>query len=189
MIPYVPVPFTVADWNRLPEGFPAQLVAGELLRDEPPTYGHQQVALRVALALVDRVGIRRVSVAPTGVVVDDANAFLPDVVVLRRPPPYETRDVGIPMLAFEVLSPSTAHRDRDVKRASLLASGVLEVWILDPMTESIEVFDKRRRRVATGSERIASHVIRSFSLVPSVVFADPRRKATPKPKLRSRPGR
>jgi hypothetical protein len=35
--------FTRADYDLLPEGFPAWLCQGELIRDETPTYGHFSV--------------------------------------------------------------------------------------------------------------------------------------------------
>ena len=46
----VPIPFTVADWALLPEGFPAQLVEGELLREAAPNFGSEfKVSLPLAL--------------------------------------------------------------------------------------------------------------------------------------------
>ncbi len=48
--------FTRADYDRLPEGFPAQLIEGFLVKQPAPTYGHQALVLELALKLVARVG-------------------------------------------------------------------------------------------------------------------------------------
>ena len=36
--------FTLREWMALPEGFPAQLFDGQLVREPSPTYGHQDLA-------------------------------------------------------------------------------------------------------------------------------------------------
>ncbi len=47
--------FTRADWEALPEGFPAQLVGGQLLREPAPTYGHEDVRMRLLRRLMPLV--------------------------------------------------------------------------------------------------------------------------------------
>ena len=43
-----------------------------------------------------------------------------------------------PELVVEVLSPSTAARDRNLKRRRYAAAGVLEYWLVDPVARTIE---------------------------------------------------
>jgi Uma2 family endonuclease len=165
--------FTRSDYERLPEGFPAQLVAGGLVKEPSPTYGHQYVASVLHARLAALVGLGRALHAPQDVGVDEFNVYQPDVLVTRAVPSFDARDVGIPLLAIEVLSPATARRDRDVKRRRLLHAGVGEVWIVDPATETVEVYDAAGVRAASGSETIRSRVVPGFDVVPASLFARP----------------
>ena len=47
---------------------------------------------------------------------------------------------GAPDLIVEVLSPSTAKRDRGYKKDLYERSGVKEYWIVDPMNKAIETY-------------------------------------------------
>ena len=165
--------FTRADYNRLPEGFPAQLVEGMLIKEAAPTYGHQCFLSRLHAALVALVGPERAVPAPSDVGIDEWNVYQPDILVLKKPPSFEVRDVGIPLLAIEVLSPSTARRDRGVKRRRLLGAGVEEVWIVDPVAKTVEVHDRTGCRSASGDETLASSAVPGFLIVPARLFAPP----------------
>jgi Uma2 family endonuclease len=165
--------FTRSDYDLLPEGFPAQLVNGCLVREPAPTYGHQRVAQALNLRLAALVDSRRVVCAPIDVGLDQHNVYQPDIVVLPHVPPDSVRDVGVPLLAIEVLSPSTARRDRRVKLPRLLAAGTREVWIVDPVAQSVEVHDAAGCRSVTGGESLASNVIVGFHVSPSDLFPPP----------------
>ena len=166
--------FTRADYDRLPEGFPAQLVEGLLVKEPSPTYGHMCFQNRLHARLLALVGPERAMPAPSDVGIDEFNVYQPDLLVLRTPPSFEVRDVGIPLLAVEILSPSTARRDRMVKRRRLLAAGVEEVWIVDPVAKSVEVYDASGVRVATGGEALDSRALPGFTVVPDELFAPAR---------------
>jgi Uma2 family endonuclease len=163
--------FTRADYLALPEGFPAQLVGGQLLKDAAPVYGHQSLASRIQGVVAALVGPDRTPLCPVAVGIDDRNVYHPDVVVLRTVPAPDAVDVGIPLVVFEVLSPSTARRDRGLKRAMYLEAGVEEVWIVDRSGASIEVHDRSEVRVARGSEEIRSRALPGLALVPARLFA------------------
>lgn len=165
--------FTRADYECLPEGFPAQLVNGWLVKEPSPTYGHQTIALRLCRRFAGLVPDDLVVMAPCDVVIDEKNVFQPDVVVLRARAHWNRSDVGIPRLAIEVLSPTSARRDRARKTPRLLAAGVDEVWLVDPATESIEVIDRDGRREASGDESIVSRAVPGFEVVPRELFAWP----------------
>jgi len=168
----VSAPYTRREYDLLPEGFPAQLVRGCLVREPAPTVRHQCLVGRLRDALTACVEPDLVVVAPTDVVVDDLNVFQPDVVVVRELPPLDQSNVGIPQLAFEVLSPSSAERDRDVKRVLLLEAGVEEVWLLDPATKTIEVWWPHAMRRFTGSQPAGSRSLPAFRLVPARIFGE-----------------
>jgi Uma2 family endonuclease len=169
--------FTRADYELLPEGFPAQLVAGRLVREPSPTYGHSYFSGQLYARLLALVGPARAVHAPQDVGIDEFNVFQPDVLVLREIPPLDVHDVGIPLLALEVLSPSTARRDRRRKLPRYLAAGVAEVWIVDPDAGTVEVHDAAGRRSASGDETIASRAVPGLEVVPAALFAPPSRDA------------
>ena len=165
--------FTLTDWMRLPEGFPAQLIDGCLVREPAPTWEHQSLAGRIYRRLVDSQGEQRVAIAPSDVVLDRLNVMQPDVCVLRCEPALDSHDVGIPIAAFEVLSPSTRKRDRTVKATKLLAAGVEEVWLVDPVHRTIKVLSTRESIVYRDAETAKSSVLEDFTLVPESLFARP----------------
>lgn len=165
--------FTIKHFRMLPEGFPAELVEGSIVAEATPTYGHQFFSLRLRDALVPLVGEARVVCAPLDVVIDEYNVYQPDVIVFREAPGMEDREVPPPLLAFEVLSRSTARRDRTVKRRRLLAAGTAEVWLVDPSTRTIEVHDVSGCRTAAGDQALDSLALPGFRLVPSAFFAPP----------------
>lgn len=173
----MPALYTRADYDLLPEGFPAQLVEGQLVRDPSPIFGHQRTALRIARQLAKLVGDSRMGIAPIDIALDDFNVYQPDVVVFRQNVEYEANsdDIGIPLLAVEVLSPSTARRDRLVKRTRMLDAGVDEVWLIDRDAGMVEIYDRTRYRDvprrATTTDRVESAVVQGFSLVPAELFA------------------
>jgi Uma2 family endonuclease len=177
--PTVTARFTRKDYDLLPESFPAQLVRGQLVKDSAPTYGHAHLTARLWGALQALVGPERALHSPVDVAIDDFNVFQPDLVVIRTIPPLSRRDVGIPLLAIEVLSPSTAKRDRTVKLHRLLAAGAGEVWIVDPVARVVEAHAgsetgraAETRRV-TGAEALESRVVPGFRVVPDELFRPP----------------
>ena len=82
-----------------------------------------------------------------------------------------------PALAVEVLSPSTAGRDRGVKFVDYAAGGVREYWIVDPDARTIEQYlsDDRQpyrllRKLDSGT--LKCEVIDGFTLDVTSVFAE-----------------
>ncbi len=167
-------PFTRIDWERLPEGFPAQLIQGQLVKEPSPTYRHQRLAARIRFALSSLLGPDRVPDTPADVAIDDENIFQPDVVVLSALADDASHTIGVPLLAVEVLSLSTRTRDRDVKAGRLLAIGVAEVWLVDPEARTIEVRTARARRVACMGDEIRSEAVPGFALIVEALFSPPR---------------
>ncbi len=165
--------FTRDDYMRLPEGFPAQLIEGELIREPAPTYGHQRTVGKLYQALCRIVqDDRRVVLSPIDVFIDRYNVLQPDLLVLSAPLDRDAPEVGIPLVVFEVLSPSTAFRDRRQKRRLYLEAGVREVWIVDPETESITIHTRDGRREFGPEETARSAVVADLALEPVQVLRD-----------------
>lgn len=155
---------TRADYAKLPEGEPIQLVEGEFVREATPIYQHQRVLLRATYELVDLVGQERVVPSPVDVVIDEFNVYWPDVAVYAAPLAAHQKDLGVPILVIEVLSPSTATRDRKRKTRHYLAAGVREVWLVEPTMGAIEIHTEDGVRVLAPDDAAVSQAVPGFSV-------------------------
>ena len=162
--------FTLADYEALPEDFPAQLIEGVLVREPPPRYGHQATTAVVRHELTTLVGPLRVPEHPSAVRVDEHNAYHPDLVVLAAALRAEATYVGVPILVVEQLSPRTRRHDREVKTPRLIELGVAEVWLLDDAKRVVEVHTRDGHRVYREADRAASQAVPGFGLVPAELF-------------------
>lgn len=158
--PVTELKFTRADYDRLPEDLRVELIHGELLKMPSPTVNHQAVARRLFVAFLKTLDQERLLFGPVDFVIDDYNVLVPDVVVLERPPVEGQRVLEEALLVAEVLSPSTARRDRTVKTGLYLGAGVREVWLIDANAQAIEVRTADAERtcaevVAFGGAEIA----------------------------------
>lgn len=69
----------------------------------------------------------------------------PDLVVVRREDCgiiHDRRIYGVPALLVEVLSPSNAEVDTDIKRRAYARSGVPEYWIVRPALRDVVVLSE-----------------------------------------------
>jgi Uma2 family endonuclease len=69
--------------------------------------------------------------------------FIPDLLVCRVDAPSARWLEGAPILAVEVLSPSTRRGDLTRKRELYAADGVAWYWVVDPDAPSVTVFEQR----------------------------------------------
>jgi len=132
-------PFTRADRDALPDdGNRYELIDGTLIVTPAPSWRHQEAALELAVRLREAcpAGLR-VFVAPLDVSYADDTVLQPDVLVVRRSDLGERDLEGGPLLAVEVLSPSTRHLDLAFKRARYEAARCPSYWVVDPLQPSI----------------------------------------------------
>ena len=165
--------FTYADYQRLPEGFPAQLIEGDLVKEPSPTIWHQRVVGRLHLAFCGFFGEDRVLVSPVDFAIDDENVFQPDVVVFGAPLRVgpEDREIETPRLVVEVLSPSTASYDVGTKARRYLEKGVEEVWLVDREARTIEIRTPAGSTVLAPGDTVLSVVDDGFRLDVETLFA------------------
>ena len=86
----------------------------------------------------------RTWVAPLDVVLSNYDVAQPDILFVsneRRGIITEANVSGAPDLVVEILSPSTAERDRELKLTLYARYGVREYWIVDPDDETVEVME------------------------------------------------
>ncbi|MGH3443998.1 MAG: Uma2 family endonuclease, partial [Nocardioidaceae bacterium] len=103
----------------------------------------------------------RVLVAPLDVVLADDTVVQPDLLVAGRDD-FTERDLRVaPLLAVEVLSPSTRRVDRTLKRARYEAAGAPSYWVVDPDVPSLTAWNLRGGRYVetahvTGEQEYAA---------------------------------
>jgi Uma2 family endonuclease len=111
-------------------------------------------------------------IAPLDVVYADDTVVQPDVLVVRRSDLGERNVEGHPVLAVEVLSPSTRHLDLAFKQARYEAAGCPSYWVVDPLEPSIvcwELRDGRYEEVAraAGSQAVTLSAPFPITLAPA----------------------
>lgn len=139
------IKFTYEDYCNAPEDKRYELHDGDLILVPSPNEPHQKLSRELTTdinLLIRRTGIGTVYSARFDVVLSDTDVVQPDVIVVSRERSHiVTREniQGAPDLVIEVLSPSTAHRDRTFKRALYARHGVREFWLVDTDAHIIEV--------------------------------------------------
>ena len=135
-------PLTWDDLQRTPEdGLRYELVDGVLLVSPSPNSIHQRVVgnlfglLREALV----PGLEAFS-APFDWRISEYTVFEPDVLVFRTSDLAEQWLDAPPVLAVEVLSPSTRLRDLGLKRRAYEDGGLEWYWVIDPVEPRLTVF-------------------------------------------------
>lgn len=130
-------PFTVADLEGMPDdGRRYELIDGELLVTPAPGWPHQQaVAALVVLLERARPSDVRVLPAPFAVRPNRFTELQPDVLVARYADLTLDDLPKPPLLAVEVISPTSRLRDRSLKRAAYAQLGVPSFWLVDPDPE------------------------------------------------------
>jgi Uma2 family endonuclease len=173
--------FTYEDYVLLPEDRRYEVIDGELFMTPAPTLFHQAVKGRIKHLLDDLVGSTGLGVvldAPTDVVLSIHDVLQPDILFVldeRRPILTEKYVAGAPDLVVEVLSPSTEARDREIKAKRYAASGVREMWLVDPAAKSIEVLVNagdgfRRVSLYTEGDRVRSATLPGLEFPAAPVF-------------------
>ena len=144
------MPQAAHDWTvdrvlGLPEdGNRYEVVDGELLVTPSPTFHHQDAILALAQRLdpyVRSSGTAYLSISPADLELDERTLVQPDLFVFELPGgrrPEHWKDIRNILLAVEVLSPTTAHADRQVKRRRYQRHDIPEYWIVDLDSRLVE---------------------------------------------------
>lgn len=141
--------WTYEDYLRLPDdGRRYEVIRGFLYVMPAPTFDHQYAVSQTGRLLgnfVDENRLGVVLVAPFDVRLPDriGDPVQPDVVFIRRerqPRSGDPNFEGVPDLMVEVLSPSNWRYDRKTKLSAYRDAGAPELWLVDPLARTVEVF-------------------------------------------------
>ncbi len=135
-------------WTRemvlaLPEdGNRYELFDGELLVTPAPTGPHQVALMRIFEAIAPYVHAHHLGEtlwSPADLSLGGDQLSQPDLFVVPfLPAGLKWADFPDPILVVEVLSPSSAHFDRAIKRRRFQRAGIPEYWIVDLDARMIE---------------------------------------------------
>ena len=153
-----------------------ELIDSVVMMSPRPTVGHQMISgnlyyqLRKLLNNNECIPIQEVDLLL------ESNLFEPDLLVicdkiddlinLKR---YEK----VPLIAIEIVSPSTSSRDYIVKRHKYEALGIKEYWIISPEEKCITIFDfteATHKMYCTGE--VQSNMIPEIRIPLSDIFYD-----------------
>ena len=149
-----------------------ELINGELVRKQSPTYNHQMISGEIEFSLMTyakKTQVGCVLHAPLDVVLDDNNVYHPDVFFVKKERYFifnekEKVVIGAPDLVVEILSKSTAQYDRGDKRDTYEQFGVREYWLVDPAKKSIELYSFVNERFKLVSYFEETGVLKSIEL-------------------------
>lgn len=136
-------PLTRVDLEQVPDdGHRYELVDGALVVTPAPRPRHQFVVTNLLVLLSAACpDDMRVVPGPLDVTLADDTVLQPDLLVARRDD-FTERDLPVaPLLAVEVLSPSTRLIDLNLKRARYQAAGCPSYWVVDPAAPSLTAWE------------------------------------------------
>ena len=175
------IKLTYKDYINTPDDKRYELIDGELILAPAPRRDHQTVEVRLGSRLhlfVDENELGVVYFAPRDVVFSDSDIVQPDLMFISNERMHidtEAEVWGSPDLVVEILSPSTADRDRTVKQVLYARHGVNEYWLVDADARTIEVLllrDQGFEPAATYAEgdTLVSRTLPGFSIPLSEIF-------------------
>ena len=144
-IPTPAVEFTYQDYSNTPEDKRYVLLDGELVTVSTPGELHQSVSAQLGWRLVQfasKNNLGQIYHAPFDVVLSDTDVVQPDLLFVSNERDHvitPEKVQGAPDLVVEILSPSTATRDRTFKRTLYARHGVKEYWMVDTTAKDITV--------------------------------------------------
>jgi Uma2 family endonuclease len=176
--------WTEQDYFALPEtNRHLELADGELLMPPHPTDTHQRIVFDLAMLLwrfVEDHHLGIVRIAPLPVRLWPGKIREPDVLFMAHAHSDRMSEqfFGPPDLVMEVTSPSTRQTDRMEKAIEYARAEIPEYWIIDPESQTVEVFVLRAGAYEMlgkwGKEAIArSTLLDGFQVQVSTLFPSP----------------
>lgn len=137
---------TYEDLELLPGDVRGELIDGEIFVINAASMTHQFIidyfGDRVKEYIRDNKGKCVPCFSPGAFLAeDDRNFLIPDFAVVCDPEKISNKGIdGGPDFVLEVLSPSTAYRDRTKKFSKYQAMGVREYWLIDPEKKQLTAY-------------------------------------------------
>ena len=155
-----------------------ELINGRIVMTPPAGWPHGGVETALVVPLGQYVQRRKLGVVlgssagydlPSGDTVEPDVSFIATRRFAAGPKPVVGKFLRIvPNLVVEILSPTTARKDRIDKKSVYERNGVDEYWIVDPARKQVTVFHRGKRGYGAGATvttgAIRSRVLREIDL-------------------------
>lgn len=177
------IKFTYEDYCLMPEDRRYELIGGEFFMVPSPSVIHQRVAANVEAILREFVREKEcgeVLYAPLDVVLSSQDVVQPDIMFISKERSYIVTDAniqGAPDLVVEILSPSTAEKDRTMKKKLYARHGVRELWLVNAGAQVVEIYsleegEEKPPRLYARSDRrpLVSPLLKGLSVNLDEVF-------------------
>ncbi|HYN78734.1 MAG TPA: Uma2 family endonuclease [Lamprocystis sp. (in: g-proteobacteria)] len=146
-----PLPTLYEQLEALPEGLTGEILNGQLYTQPRPGGPHVVTATSLADELVSPFQKGRggpgswwIAAGPELHFIHDTEVDVPDLAGWRRSRlpliPKDHRFTLVPDWVCEILSPSTASKDREVKMPTYAYFGVAYAWLIDPLAHTLEAY-------------------------------------------------
>ena len=144
--------YTFADVLTWEENDRIEIINGEPVMMAPPGTAHQLISFEIGRQLGNYLEGKKCRAIPAPFAVrlfekdgdspEDVDTMVePDISIVCDPSKLDKHGCkGAPDMVVEVLSPSTQRHDRLVKLALYQRAGVREYWIVEPETQTVQVF-------------------------------------------------
>ena len=173
--------FTYEDYVLMPEGKRYEIVEGELYMVPAPTTTHQRISRKLEEMLsrfVEERKLGEVFDAPIDVVFSETDIVQPDIIFISN----ENKNIikeenikGAPDLIIEILSPSSAQRDKTIKKKLYAKNGVKEYWLVETQKRTIEALVLGKRgyetfKVFSDKEVLTTRLIKGLQIPVEQLF-------------------
>ena len=130
---------SLAEYERLPESeLKVEWAHGWAIFMNAPTWDHSRILINIGAVLKSELPDLKVGAGPGLGLIDSRR--IPDIAVFESPVPSDPSWIEqAPLIAVEILSPSTRRQDLVYKRAEYLDAGIAQYWIVDPQSRQITV--------------------------------------------------
>ena len=144
--------YTFADVLAWDESDRIEIINGEAFMMAPPSRRHQEVSFEICRQLGNYLEGKRCKAYPApfgvrlfekvGAAPEDVDTVVePDISIVCDKDKLDHHGCkGAPNMVIEILSRSTMRHDRFVKLGLYQRAGVREYWLVDPDTQSVQVF-------------------------------------------------
>ena len=159
---------TLTEFEAMPkeEGWNYELIDGLVMMSPRPTAKHQVINGNLYSELRHKLKGSRCIPIPEIDLVLEGNNLIPDLMVICNEDITDMkRYEKPPLIAIEIVSPTSASRDHIIKRRKYEQLGIQEYWIVSPEEKCITVFDF----VNKNEEMYCEGTVTSFVL-PEVVI-------------------
>ncbi len=159
---------TYKDYLELPEkpGSRFEILDGVLIEDPSPSTLHQRAVGLIFRILGDHVWEvdpeGEVFVSPLDTTFGDFTVVQPDVLYVsgeQMEIMKEARIDGAPALAVEVISPSSAQKDKVRKLRIYQEAGVQHYWLVDPEERTLQCFSLREGAYALAAVGMDDEIV------------------------------